>query len=92
MDKVGQDIRQYSAAWYDKMVQIWQDRLLSMGVRDTGALLSSVHGAGNSLTEAGGTISFQFLQYTLSGIINRFLHGSFHFIQYLIVSIRKLIQ
>ena len=62
MDKVGQDIRQYSAAWYDKMVQIWQDRLLSMGVRDTGALLSSVHGAGNSLTEAGGTISFQFLQ------------------------------
>ena len=63
MDKVGQDIRQYSAAWYDKMVQIWQDRLLSMGVRDTGALLSSVHGAGNSLTEAGGTISFQFLQY-----------------------------
>ena len=63
MDKLGQDIRQYSAAWYDKMVQIWQDRLLTMGVRDTGALLSSVHGAGYSLTEAGGTISFQFLQY-----------------------------
>ena len=31
-------IREYSQGWFDKMVEIWRDRLDVLRIKDTGAL------------------------------------------------------
>lgn len=63
MAELNQDLQRYTAAWYEKMVQIWQDRIMTMGIHDTGALLNSVRGGGLSFKETGSVLSFQFLLY-----------------------------
>ena len=57
------DLQQYTTAWYEKMIQIWQDRILAMGIHDTGALLASVRGSGLQFKNTGSVLSFQFLLY-----------------------------
>lgn len=57
------DLQTYSKAWYDKMVEIWRDRIDAMNILDTGALRGSVAGNGFAMDELGGQIAFQFLQY-----------------------------
>ena len=57
------DLQTYSKAWYDKMVEIWRDRIDAMNILDTGALRSSVAGKGFAIDELGGQMAFQFLQY-----------------------------
>ena len=63
MAELNQDLQRYTAAWHEKMVQIWQDRIMTMAIHDTAALLNSVRGAGLSFTETGSVLSFQFLLY-----------------------------
>lgn len=57
------DLKTYSKAWYDKMVEIWRDRIDAMNILDTGALRGSVAGNGFAMDEMGGQMSFKFLQY-----------------------------
>ena len=57
------DLQTYSKAWYDKMVEIWRDRIDAMNILDTGALRGSVAGKGFSVDEMGGQMAFKFLQY-----------------------------
>lgn len=57
------DLQTYSKAWYDKMVEIWRDRIDAMNILDTGALRGSVAGNGFAMDELGGQMAFQFLQY-----------------------------
>ena len=57
------ELQTYSKAWYDKMVEIWRDRIDAMNILDTGALRGSVAGKGFSIDEMGGQMAFQFLQY-----------------------------
>lgn len=57
------DLQTYSKAWYDKMVEIWRDRIDAMNILDTGALRGSVAGKGFAIDELGGQMAFQFLQY-----------------------------
>lgn len=60
------DIQLYSREWYAKMVQIWRDRIALMGIRDTGALASSIAGAGLQLDEMQMQADFRFLEYGLA--------------------------
>ena len=55
------DLQTYSKAWYDKMVEIWRDRIDAMNILDTGALRGSVAGKGFAIDELGGQMAFQFL-------------------------------
>lgn len=65
------NFRDYAAAWEDKMVEIWRDRLdllvysKDRGYRQrTGALRQSVRATGNTVSAEGtGEIEFQFLMY-----------------------------
>ena len=57
------DLKTYSKAWYDKMVEIWRDRIDAMNILDTGELRQSVAGANFAMDEAGGQMAFKFLQY-----------------------------
>lgn len=57
------DLQTYSKAWYDKMVEIWRDRIDAMNILDTGALRGSVAGKGFAVDEMGGQMAFQFLKY-----------------------------
>ena len=57
------DLQTYSKAWYDKMVEIWRDRIDAMNILDTGALRGSVAGKEFAIDEMGGQMAFQFLQY-----------------------------
>lgn len=57
------DLQTYSKAWYDKMVEIWRDRIDAMNILDTGALRGSVAGKGFAIDELGVQMAFQFLQY-----------------------------
>ena len=57
------DLQTYSKAWYDKMVEIWRDRIDAMNILDTGALRGSVAGANFAMDDAGGQMAFKFLQY-----------------------------
>lgn len=57
------DLQTYSKAWYDKMVEIWRDRIDAMNILDTGALRGSVAGKGFAIDELGGQMAFQFLKY-----------------------------
>ena len=57
------DLKTYSKAWYDKMVEIWRDRIDAMNILDTGSLRGSVAGNGFAIDEMGGQMVFQFLQY-----------------------------
>ena len=57
------DLQTYSKAWYDKMVEIWRDRIDAMNILDTGALRGSVAGKGFAIDEMGGQMAFKFLQY-----------------------------
>lgn len=60
------DIQVYSREWYAKMVQIWRDRIALMSIRDTGALASSISGAGLQLDEMQMQADFRFLEYGLA--------------------------
>ena len=57
------DLKTYSKAWYDKMVEIWRDRIDAMNILDTGELRQSVAGANFAMDDAGGQMAFKFLQY-----------------------------
>ena len=57
------DLQTYSKAWYDKMVEIWRDRIDAMNILDTGELRQSVAGAKFAMDDAGGQMAFKFLQY-----------------------------
>ena len=56
-------IREYSQGWFDKMVEIWRDRLDVLGVHDTGHLRGSVKKGHFSIGEAGGSLTFLYLEY-----------------------------
>ena len=56
-------IREYSQGWFDKMVEIWRDRLDVLGVHDTGYLRGSVKKGHFSIGESGGSLAFQYLEY-----------------------------
>ena len=72
-------IRTYSKEWYNKMVEIWRDRLDAMGIHDTGALRSSVHKGTFSIEDAGGAMTFLYLTYGIYvdlGVGNGYYHGN----------------
>ena len=54
-------IREYSQGWFDKMVEIWRDRLGVLRIKDTGALRGSVEKGHFSIGEAGGSLAFRSL-------------------------------
>lgn len=56
-------IREYSQGWFDKMVEIWRDRLDVLRIKDTGALRDSVQKGHFSIGEAGGSLAFRYLEY-----------------------------
>lgn len=60
------DIQEYSREWYEKMVQIWRDRIAMMSIRDTGALAASITGAGLQIEEMQMQADFRFLDYGLA--------------------------
>ena len=53
----------YPKSWQDKMVEIWQDRILLLGIRDTGALYRSVQASITQWHGIEGTLGFRFLEY-----------------------------
>ena len=59
-------IRTYSKEWYEKMIEIWRDRLDVMGIRDTGALRSSVQKGMFNIEDAGGAMTFLYLTYGIN--------------------------
>lgn len=72
-------IREYGLGWQDKMVEIWRDRIDLMGIRDTGALRASVDKGHFSLGEAGGSLSFRYLEYGICvdlGVGNGYRRGN----------------
>lgn len=72
-------IRKFSEGWYDKMVEIWRDRLDLLRIKDTGALRASVDKGGFSFGEAGGSMGFTFLEYGIFvdlGVGNGYRHGN----------------
>ena len=72
-------IRTYSREWYDKMVEIWRDRLNVMGIRDTGALRQSVRQGTFNIEDAGGAMTFLYLSYGIYvdlGVGNGYRHGN----------------
>ncbi len=69
----------YLAAWRDKMVQIWQDRLDLLQVHDTGRLRNSVHTAASNITQTEATLVYQFIQYGIyvdRGVGNGYRHDN----------------
>ena len=53
-----EDLRAYQLAWTPKMVDIWEEKLLLLGVYDSGALVASLTGNVN-----GDAMTFKFLTY-----------------------------
>lgn len=63
MSKIGSDV-EYCKAWAEMMVNIWVDRMIQYGIRDTGALLNSFKQ--NIVLQSGGNVAkivFAFLYY-----------------------------
>lgn len=52
------DLAAYEKAWTNKMVQIWEEKLLMLGVYSSGALVGSLSSA-----VQGDLMTFRFLQY-----------------------------
>lgn len=80
------DQQQYLAAWRDKMVQIWQDRLDLMQVHQTGQLRKSVRTAASHITQTEATMAFQFIQYGIyvdRGVGNGYRPGNGGDLQFL---------
>lgn len=63
MSRFGNVVGEYGRGWYDKMVEIWKDRLDLYGVHDTGALRGSVSRGAFHLDETGGAMTFLYLSY-----------------------------
>ncbi|MDO5751232.1 MAG: hypothetical protein Q4P78_08595 [Rothia sp. (in: high G+C Gram-positive bacteria)] len=79
--------RDYTREWYRMMTRIWSDRIALLGAMRTGALRTSVRGAG--LTFPGSyslTATYHFLTYGLyvdAGTGNGYKHdngGNLHFL------------
>ena len=61
------------------MVEIWRDRLDVMGIRDTGALRSSVQKGTFNIEDAGGAMTFLYLTYGIyvdHGVGNGYSQGN----------------
>lgn len=56
--KFDSDLTEYQRAWTSMMLKIWEEKLLMLGVRYTGALSASL--SGSSTTDL---VTFRFLQY-----------------------------
>lgn len=72
-------IRTYSKEWYEKMIEIWRDRLDVMGIRDTGALRSSVQKGMFNIEDSGGQMTFLYLTYDIYvdlGVGNGYRRGN----------------
>ena len=72
-------IRTYSKEWYEKMIESWRDRLDVMGIRDTGALRSSVQKGTFNIEDAGGAMTFLYLTYGIYvdlGVGNGYRRGN----------------
>ncbi len=75
-------VRPYVDAWFDKMVQIWGDKLDLQGVYDTGALRRSVMSAGKGrplIDDHRIAMTFNFLLYGIYvdlGVGNGYRHGN----------------
>lgn len=72
-------IGDYAQGWQDKMVDIWRDRIDLLRVRDTGALRASIEKGHFSFGEAGGSMSFQYLEYGIFvdlGVGNGYRRGN----------------
>lgn len=55
----------YTRQWYTKMLQIWRDRIDLMGIVRTGALRSSISGAGLRAEKYDIQATYRFLLYGL---------------------------
>ena len=74
-----ENIGDYAQGWQDKMVDIWRDRIDLLRVRDTGALRASIEKGHFSFGEAGGSMSFQYLEYGIFvdlGVGNGYRRGN----------------
>lgn len=74
-----ENIGDYAKGWQDKMVDIWRDRIDLLRVRDTGALRASIEKGHFSFGEAGGSMSFQYLEYGIFvdlGVGNGYRRGN----------------
>ena len=61
------------------MVEIWRNRLDVMGIRDTGALRSSVKKGRFNIEDAGGAMTFLYLTYSIYvdlGVGNGYRRGN----------------
>lgn len=68
------ELRQYERGWSRFMVDIWHERQMQLHVKDTGALMGSVHG-----TAADGVITHTFLEYGIyvaAGVGNHYEHNN----------------
>jgi len=57
-----EQLRRFEQGWCDTMVDIWHERMMLLGVRDTGALMGSVNGSVNG-SAGGRSITHRFLEY-----------------------------
>ena len=72
-------VKEYAQGWYDKMVEIWRDRLDAMNVNDTGSLRGSVQKGGFTIGDAGGSLMFKYLEYGIYvdlGVGNGYRHDN----------------
>ena len=72
-------LREYTQGWYDKMIEIWRDRMDALGVYATGDLRRSLQKGGFLITDTGGTLSFKYLEYGIYvdlGVGNGYSHGN----------------
>lgn len=73
------DYQSYVKAWYDKMVEIWCDRIDLLRIKDTGALALSVRNKSFSNDSGGWRMAFRFLEYGIYvdlGVGNGYRHNN----------------
>ena len=58
-----QAAKEYAAAWFQKMVEIWGDKMRLLDIHDTGALQQSIANRDFALSDANMKMSFEFMAY-----------------------------
>lgn len=59
------ELKRFVSGWSEMMVEIWQEKLIMLEVRDTGALLQSVQELPIKSVQGVTIISHKFLEYGL---------------------------
>ena len=74
-----QAAKEYAAAWFQKMVEIWGDKMRLLDIHDTGTLQQSIANRDLALSDANMKMSFEFMAYGIyvdAGVGNGYKRGN----------------